>query len=350
MSGTVAALIASTPWPSHEEQDSLFLAHLARKAKARSEAVAVDHRADYPVFFAKGEPDVNGIVRDLVRAGHIEPDTSIASVLPRYRITPEGRQRLKAPPSAGPTTPTRPPDALTGLSDKGTFEADFPELIAAAQQAGQPLALLMIDADHFKRVNDTHGHAKGDKVLRELAQRLQTVVGGKGTAYRWGGEEMAALLPNHSLYEALAVAERIRNSVATSPVAEVPVTVSIGVAVLPDHATDGASLFDAADAAVYDAKERGRDCVRHHDKPEPQPNAPPTPHVARKLPAPDHVSDEWVEAARLAHFRGEKTRCPKDQAILKAEEDSQIGKVGGVCFDCPLCGFHAEAEGAWEKT
>jgi diguanylate cyclase (GGDEF)-like protein len=153
---------------------------------------------------------------------------------------------------------------LTGLPDKGAFQSDLLALVAEATKSGLPLALLMIDADHLKRVNDMHSLAKGDEVLRELAERLQAAMTGKGTAYRWGGEEVTALLPNHTLNEALAVAERIRASVAALPVADVAVTVSIGVAVLPDHAPDGGTLFKAADAAVFDAKKQGRNLVRYH--------------------------------------------------------------------------------------
>lgn len=167
---------------------------------------------------------------------------------------------------------TRPTDALTGLLHKSAFRSDFPEAIAAAQQTGHPLALLMIDADHFKRVNDMNSLPKGDEVLRELAARIQAALTGKVTAYRWGGEEIAALLSNHSLNEALAVAERIRASVAASPVAEVAVTVSIGVALLPDHAPDDGALLKAADAAVYDAKKQGRNLVRYHGEPAPSSN------------------------------------------------------------------------------
>ena len=343
---TARQLFETTPWPTAEQQNALFLDYLARKAKQRLDSVPVNHKTDYPLFFAKGERDVSGIARELIEGGFIQrTDTS---AIPRYRLTAKGRQeldRLRAKPATA-TSPTRPPDALTGLPDKGTFETDFTRSVAEAEPA-RPLALLMIDADHFKKVNDTHGHAKGDEVLRELAQRLQAAVSGKGTAYRWGGEEMAALLPNHSLYEAVAVAERIRSSVAASPVAEVAVTVSIGVAVLPDHATDGAWLFKAADAAVYDSKKRGRNLVRYHGEPEPQADAPPAPHVTpRKQPSPHQLPDGWIEEARLAHFRGEVVRCPRDGAILKVERTSGFGPaLGRVHFLCLSCGLSAQADG-----
>jgi len=343
---TTTPELLNTNWPSATQQATLFLAYLDRKAKTRGDAAPVNHKTDYPLFFAKGREEVDFIARELINAGYIK--RTDVSALPHYAMTMKGYEELerrRAKPTM-PEPPSRPPDAVTGLPGKGAFETDFPRFVAQAEKTRQPLAFLMIDADHFKKVNDKHGHAKGDEVLRELAQRIHAAVSSKGTAYRWGGEEIAALLPNHSLNEALAVGERIRVSIAASPMAEVAVTVSVGVAVLPDHATDGASLFKAADAAVYDAKDRGRDCVRFHGEPEPRPDEPPKPHVPpRKQPSPDQLPDGWIEAARLAHFRGEIVRCPNDEAILSAQETSGFGEAGGVFFRCKRCGLEVNVEG-----
>jgi diguanylate cyclase (GGDEF)-like protein len=333
-------------FPSPPDRMIKLLRYVDAGSGPKREPLELDAATDYPVAFAAGPEDFRFLIQSLINRKLLERAGPSDRLF--YRMTMLGYEQLarsQIKPSA-PDRPTRPPDALTGLSDRGTFDGDLARAVAEAQQKGYPLALVSIDADHFKSVNDNHGHPKGDEVLRGLAERLQSAVLGKGTAYRVGGEEMAALLPNHSLNEALAVAERFRALVEGSPVAALFVTVSVGVAVLPDHAADGAALIATADAAMYDAKHRGRNLVRYHGEPELQADAPPTPRTTpRKQPSPDHVPDEWIEAARTAHFRDEVVRCPRDQAIMKAQRTSGFGEVGGVYFFCPSCGLSAQAEG-----
>jgi diguanylate cyclase (GGDEF)-like protein len=120
---------------------------------------------------------------------------------------------------------------------------------------------VMADIDHFKKINDRHGHPVGDAVLREVASRLLRVVEGKGLAFRYGGEEYAVILPNHSLDEALAVAERVRTAVEAEQAAGVSVTSSYGVAIVPSHASTVDTWLKAADDALYDAKRLGRNLV-----------------------------------------------------------------------------------------
>lgn len=148
------------------------------------------------------------------------------------------------------------------LYRKDVFERDLKRLSEEASRNGDPLVLVMADLDHFKQVNDTHGHPKGDEVMKEWFEIIKRKVKGKGEAYRWGGDEVAILLPNYSIEEALPLAEAIRQNVEVSDISrEFGVTGSLGVACMPLNAVDGKSLKEAADQALYKAKEAGRNRV-----------------------------------------------------------------------------------------
>jgi diguanylate cyclase (GGDEF)-like protein len=149
------------------------------------------------------------------------------------------------------------------LRRRGAFDRDLAELVAAARRDGACASLVMIDVDHFKNVNDEHGHPVGDEVLLELARRVVARMGDKGRAYRYGGEELALLLRGYSADEAAGLAERLRKDVAARPMSSkaVVVTASFGVASLPEHGTDGPTLLARADEALYAAKRGGRNRV-----------------------------------------------------------------------------------------
>ena len=118
----------------------------------------------------------------------------------------------------------------------------------------------MLDVDHFKQVNDTYGHQTGDAVLREVADALVANTKNYDVAARYGGDEFVVLLPGCSRDDAVRVAERVRHEIARR-VGEAPVTISAGVATMPDNASDAERLMAAADAALYEAKRTGRDRV-----------------------------------------------------------------------------------------
>jgi diguanylate cyclase (GGDEF)-like protein len=149
-------------------------------------------------------------------------------------------------------------DGLTGLANRRAFDV----VLGAGTDGGLPvpMSLLLVDIDHFKRLNDEHGHLCGDAVLREVAQVLASCVRTVDTAARYGGEEFGLVLPGCSPAEALEVADRICAAVRSAPT-QVAVTVSIGVADAPAGAP-AAALIAAADGALYTAKREGRDCVR----------------------------------------------------------------------------------------
>jgi diguanylate cyclase (GGDEF)-like protein len=163
-------------------------------------------------------------------------------------------------------------DVLTGWHNRRYLQARIKEELARARRDRSNLVCLMLDVDHFKQVNDTWGHAAGDAVLRDVAQRIESQVRASDVTARYGGEEFVILLPRTSGDEALQLAERVRGTVAAAPVGlpnggSVDVTVSIGIANLAPDADDndfkslGDALIARADVALYSAKAAGRDRV-----------------------------------------------------------------------------------------
>ena len=152
-------------------------------------------------------------------------------------------------------------DMLTGaLTRRALFEQGEIE-IERSQRSARPMSVLMLDLDHFKRINDEHGHLVGDRVLRDFAERVQAQLRRPDQFGRFGGEEFLALLPDTDHDQALTVAERIRASTPTDPTLPV-CTVSIGVATRPvRHPESLEALISRADQALYRAKDLGRDRV-----------------------------------------------------------------------------------------
>ena len=153
-------------------------------------------------------------------------------------------------------------DALTGMLNRKALATRVEELTAQSQVAGRSVGLIIADIDHFKRINDSRGHAAGDVVLRDVAYRIRKELRAYDLAYRLGGEEFAVLVPGASLREAGQVAERLRIAVAGSAIHESDVTISLGVAVSDGGPLDYNSLFQAADESLYAAKRDGRNLVR----------------------------------------------------------------------------------------
>ena len=152
-------------------------------------------------------------------------------------------------------------DGLTGLSNHRTFHERLESDVRQATRSRQPLALILLDVDHFKQYNDTYGHPEGDAVLKQVATLLQSAVRDTDLAARYGGEEFALILTQAKPGDALRVAERIRVAIASAPWERRAVTVSIGVAFLSKDVADAATLIASADRALYRSKTEGKNRV-----------------------------------------------------------------------------------------
>jgi diguanylate cyclase (GGDEF)-like protein len=160
-------------------------------------------------------------------------------------------------------------DSKTGLHNSRHFESALEEELAHSHRVRRPVAVMFADLDHFKRVNDEHGHAAGDRVLREVASILTEVLRKGDTIARFGGEEFVALLPGADPEEATYLAERVRAAVEAAefevaPGTSVRCTISVGLAFAPQNGTEVAELLRQADKAMYRAKQT-RNAVAHPD-------------------------------------------------------------------------------------
>jgi diguanylate cyclase (GGDEF)-like protein len=156
-------------------------------------------------------------------------------------------------------------DPLTGLYNRRHFENVLAKEVRRAVRYGSSLACMMIDIDHFKKINDEYGHHAGDQVLKNVAQILEDNVRGIDTVARWGGEEFIIILPHIKKEDAMQPAARIKEAVAQHTFPELSgkkVTVSIGIASVPDPSIDNEEkLINAADFAMYEAKNKGRNRI-----------------------------------------------------------------------------------------
>ena len=160
-------------------------------------------------------------------------------------------------------------DSLTGLHNRRYLSRHLDSLAAAALRNEKPLSLLMIDIDRFKSINDGHGHAAGDAILRAVADRLRRGVRDSDSVGRWGGEEFLIAMPDAPADVARVVAERLRRRVEASPVTvsvdghetAIPVTVSIGIASFRGEGDDCEAMIGRADSRLYAAKRSGRNRV-----------------------------------------------------------------------------------------
>jgi diguanylate cyclase (GGDEF)-like protein len=179
-------------------------------------------------------------------------------------------------------------DPLTGALNRRAFHAALDAAWRDAQRNGKPLSCLMVDIDHFKRINDTHGHGVGDRVIQEVARKLQDSVRGTDLVCRWGGEEFCVAVSGVGVAETLDFAERVRMRIerecgaAVREVTGLRVTASVGAEVMQGHDETTAALIERADQALYLAKRAGRNRVA-------MPAAATLPAiVATSVPA-DHV-------------------------------------------------------------
>jgi diguanylate cyclase (GGDEF)-like protein len=152
-------------------------------------------------------------------------------------------------------------DPLTGLLNRSSLEDRFRELAEQARLTGDSVALIAVDVDHFKAINDTYGHARGDIVLREIAAAIRGQLRAFELAYRMGGEEFLIVLPDVDLEHGVGVAERLRQRVEALRPDGVAVAVSLGVSARAGAEVSYERLFEEADGALYAAKRAGRNRV-----------------------------------------------------------------------------------------
>ena len=223
-------------------------------------------------------------------------------------------------------------DGLTGLPNQRAVADALNRMFAQAAATQAPLALLMLDLDHFKQVNDQHGHPVGDQVLAGVGAALRGALRNQDFAGRKGGEEFAILLPDTEIAVALEIAERIRAAIAeiSLPGTGAPVTVSIGVAGFPGHASTLDRLERLADAALYVAKRQGRNRVELAEpaSADAVPDQPgraagdsgpvpvPVPRDARALPAPLAQAQPWPRC-RSAAMRSRAARAASHTSVKR---------------------------------
>ena len=169
-------------------------------------------------------------------------------------------------------------DPLTSMLNRNALKARAEELRAQAMIVQQPIGVIVGDLDHFKAVNDTHGHAAGDAVLRDVAYSLRKRLRAFDLAYRLGGEEFLVLLPGASASEAAMIAEDLRRTIQGARHGNLSVTMSFGVSASEPSSFAYDEVFEEADQALYTAKAAGRNCVRvaglSPDAPNPSPAEP----------------------------------------------------------------------------
>ncbi len=160
-------------------------------------------------------------------------------------------------------------DALTGCLNRRAFHEHLASLFAAAKRQKQPLSAIMLDIDHFKSINDNHGHARGDEVLRGVAEILRKSVRGADVVCRYGGEEFCILTPATDIDGAFALAEKLRQAVSRDKIFEIAVTASLGVSCTSLGITTTQALIDQADEALYNSKNAGRNLSTRFDRLDP---------------------------------------------------------------------------------
>ena len=239
-------------------------------------------------------------------------------------------------------------DAITGLPNHRAIMSRIDEEVARCERAQSQCAILFLDIDHFKRVNDTWGHRAGDAILREVATRLQTTLRLSDVVGRYGGEEFALLLPETDVIGASETAERLRLTIAAEPCiwqsedgssnANIAITASIGVATYGMHGTTREKLVECADHAMYRAKQGGRNrvCVADLDEPSQEH------HLLSTLPPQvEATTVQVLTAAASARDRGTDDHAHRMVALAEAtayemhmpDEDIHLVRLGALLHD-----------------
>jgi diguanylate cyclase (GGDEF)-like protein len=258
--GLVAALLASVlVWLA-----ATRLSHDLGAITHAAQAIKVNHRGSLPLF---------GSSRELSALSASLLDMTLSLFAAQDQLETKVKQRTAELEVANEAlSQLAQTDPLTGLLNRRGFDELSQLLLTAARRSNQPLSVMMVDVDHFKRVNDSLGHEVGDEVLKYLASALRERLRASDLVARYGGEEFMALLPNTNEAGAHQIADALVRSIANDHSNVFgSITVSMGVATIQANTSDLASLLRRADAALYQAKGSGRNQVCA----APGPNLPP---------------------------------------------------------------------------
>ncbi len=249
-------------------------------------------------------------------------------------------------------------DAITGLPNHRAVMSRIQEELARCERSQSSCAILFLDLDHFKRVNDTWGHLAGDAILREVALRLRTTLRVEDFVGRYGGEEFAIVLTDTDILGASEIAERLRQNIAEQPCiwqAEdgmtnitIPITASIGVAAYLLHGVTREELVERADHAMYHAKQGGRNRVCIADLPEQDLLQSTTAqrHIATS-PVVETTTVQVLTAAASARDRGTNEHSHRmvvlaeatARALLQSEEEIHLVRLGALLHDIGKIGI-----------
>ncbi|CBK43824.1 protein of unknown function, contains Diguanylate kinase domain [Nitrospira defluvii] len=241
-----------------ETKTVAILGHIKKCSRFMGDWVAIDLDLDWPLFHTKNREELLFILEHLRKDHRVEPEQFPFTTHINCRLTIQGWQvDSEARPMANRRAPDL--DAVTKIPSRKQHDIDLPGFISKSKEQQMPLALLVIDLDYFKKINELAGHDGADLVLHAVAQTIQRILQGKGTAYRYGGDEMVAVLPNFELGEAKVVAERLRKEVERLQhlALDVKSTVTIGIAAYPNPVSTPEDLFAVADRKLLDTKTKG---------------------------------------------------------------------------------------------
>ncbi len=222
-------------------------------------------------------------------------------------------------------------DALTGLYNRRFLSRRVREYLKGARRDDLPLSIMLIDLDHFKAVNDTYGHTRGDSVLIQFASFLRECIRHDDSVFRYGGDEFVCILPNTGFEQAIRISQRFLEESRTREFASNRITMSIGIASFPEDGPDWISIFDVADQHLYSAKRHGRDRIGIRGRGERSLTIPTPEIVGRSLEfsmIEDSMGKTYSGRGGVICIGGEtgvgKTRLFQEMAISRSSQKGRF--------------------------
>ena len=230
-------------------------------------------------------------------------------------------------------------DGLTGVFNRRSFQVQFASLFEDSTRTGKPLSLIMVDIDHFKSVNDKHGHAKGDAVLQQVAQFLLEGAGPSDVVARYGGEEFCILLPDSTASAAFQVAEQIRANLSNDQIAGLDITASFGVCGTETTCDNELQLAHFADEALYFSKRNGRDRVSNYSQIAALIESPDATEYKTRPSIPNEAVSALISALHFRdpltaqHSRRVSALCVEALAGAIDQHDLKVLEVAALLHD-----------------